>query len=222
MAKVGVILSGCGYLDGAEIHEATSVLIALAQHGVAYRCLAPRKELAVVDHVTGQATGETRDVFAESARIARGQIDDLAGVKGTDYDAFILPGGFGAAKNLCDFAMNGPACSVDPAVERVLREAHDAGRPIGFACIAPALGARVFGDEHPLLTIGHDAGTAAAIERTGARHRAVGVTEIVVDADKRFVSTPAYMENTNPAAVFEGVSKMVGAVLGMVGGGVKA
>lgn len=222
MAKVGVILSGCGYLDGAEIHEATSVLIALAQHGVAYRCLAPRKELAVVDHVTGQATGETRDVFVESARIARGQIDDLAGVKGTDYDAFILPGGFGAAKNLCDFAMNGPACSVDPAVERVLREAHDAGRPIGFACIAPALGARVFGDEHPLLTIGHDAGTAAAIERTGARHRAVGVTEIVVDADQRFVSTPAYMENTNPAAVFEGVSKMVGAVLGMVGGGVKA
>lgn len=222
MAKVGVILSGCGYLDGAEIHEATSVLIALAQHGVAYRCLAPRKELAVVDHVTGQATGETRDVFVESARIARGQIDDLAGVKGTDYDAFILPGGFGAAKNLCDFATSGPACSVDPAVERVLREAHAAGRPIGFACIAPALGARVFGDEHPLLTIGHDAGTAAAIERTGARHRAVGVTEIVVDADQRFVSTPAYMENTNPAAVFEGVSKMVGAVLGMVGGGGKA
>lgn len=216
MAKVGVILSGCGYLDGAEIHEATSVLIALAQHGVAYRCLAPRKSLAVVDHVTGKATGETRDVFAESARIARGQIDDLSGVKGTDYDAFILPGGFGAAKNLCDFAMNGPACSVDPAVERVLREAHAAGRPIGFACIAPALGARVFGDEHPLLTIGYDAGTAAAIERTGARHRAVGVTEIVVDADQRFVSTPAYMENTNPAAVFEGVSKMVGAVLGMV------
>lgn len=222
MAKVGVILSGCGYLDGAEIHEATSVLIALAQHGVAYRCLAPRKELAVVDHVTGQATGETRDVFVESARIARGQIDDLAGVKGTDYDAFILPGGFGAAKNLCTFATSGPACSVDPAVERVLREAHAAGRPIGFACIAPALGARVFGDEHPLLTIGHDAGTAAAIERTGARHRAVGVTEIVVDADQRFVSTPAYMENTNPAAVFEGVSKMVGAVLGMVGGGGKA
>ncbi|MEA5616062.1 isoprenoid biosynthesis glyoxalase ElbB [Nodularia spumigena] len=216
MAKVGVILSGCGYLDGAEIHEATSVLIALSQRGVAWRCLAPRKALAVVDHATSEATGETRDVFTESARIARGKIDDLAVVKGTDYDAFILPGGFGAAKNLCGFAAEGPGCWVDDQVERVLREAHAAGRPIGFACIAPALGARVFGGEQPLLTIGHDAGTAAAIEKTGARHRAVGVREIVVDGARRFVSTPAYMEETDPGAVFEGVSKMVGAVLGMV------
>jgi len=219
MAKVGVILSGCGYLDGAEIHEATSVLIALSQRGVAWRCLAPRRPLAVVDHVTGKATGETRDVFTESARIARGKIDDVAGVKGTDYDAFILPGGFGAAKNLCGFAAEGPGCWVEPQTERVLREAHAAGRPIGFACIAPALGARVFGGggaEKPELTIGHDAGTAAALESMGARHRAVGVREIVVDEARRFVSTPAYMEETDPGAVFEGVSKMVGALLGMV------
>lgn len=220
--KVGVILSGCGHLDGAEIHEATSVLIALSQRGADWRCLAPRKPLAVVDHVTGQATGETRDVFTEAARIARGKIDDLAGVKGTDYDAFILPGGFGAAKNLCGFATEGPGCWVEPQTERVLREAHAAGRPIGFACIAPALGARVFGDEHPTLTIGHDAGTAAAIEKTGARHRAVGVTEAVVDAERKFVSTPAYMEETDPAGVFEGVSRMVGEVLGMAMGGVNA
>lgn len=211
--KVGVILSGCGHLDGSEIHEATSVLIALSQRGVEYRCMAPKKALAVVDHITGKPTGETRDVLAESARIARREIDNLAGVDGADYDAFILPGGFGAAKNLCDFAAKGPGCDVDPDVERVLREAHAAGRPIGFACIAPALGARVFGDEHPELTIGHDPGTAAAIEKTGARHRAVGVTEIVVDEARRFVSTPAYMEDTNPAAVFEGVTKMVAKVL---------
>lgn len=217
MTKVGVILSGCGYLDGSEIHEATSVLIALSQRGVAYRCMAPRKPLAVVDHLTGEPTGETRDVLAESARIARGEIDDIATVKGDAFDAFILPGGFGAAKNLCDFAAKGADCDVDPGVERVLREAHGAGRPIGFACIAPALGARVFGDEGPLLTIGHDAGTAAAIEKTGARHRAVGVSEIVVDEARRFVSTPAYMEDTNPAAVFEGVSKMVARVLEMAG-----
>lgn len=218
MKKVGVILSGCGYLDGAEIHEATSVLIALSQRGAAYRCLAPSKPLAVVDHRTGKPTGETRDVLTESARIARGEIDDLKTVKGSDFSAMILPGGFGAAKNLCGFAERGPACEVDPEVERVLREAHAAGRPIGFACIAPALGARVFGAEHPVLTIGHDAGTAAAIEQTGARHRAVGVTEVVVDAERKFVSTPAYMEHTNPGEVFEGVSKMVGEVLGMVEG----
>jgi enhancing lycopene biosynthesis protein 2 len=210
---VGVILSGCGYLDGAEIHEATSVLIALSQRGVAYRCLAPSKPFKAVNHLTGEATDETRDVLTEAARIARGEISDLATVKGTDFDALILPGGFGAAKNLCDFATKGPDCDVDPQVERVLREAHEAGRPIGLACIAPALGARLFGPEGVLLTIGHDSGTAQAIEKTGATHRAVDVTEIVTDEANRIVSTPAYMENTNPAAVFEGVSKMVARVL---------
>lgn len=213
--KVGVILSGCGYLDGSEIHEATSVLIALSQRGVAYRCIAPKKAFKAVNHLTGETTNETRDVLTESARIARGAVDDIATVRGDAFDAWILPGGFGAAKNLCDFAAKGPDCDVDPEVERVLREAHAAGRPIGFACIAPALGARVFGAEKPVLTIGHDAGTAAAIENTGATHRAVGVTEIVIDDERRFVSTPAYMEDTNPGAVFEGVSKMVEAVLAM-------
>lgn len=215
--KVGVILSGCGYLDGSEIHEATSVLIALSQRGIRYECLAPRKAFKAVNHLTGEPTNETRDVLTEAARIARGEVDDIATVKGDEFDALILPGGFGAAKNLCDFAEKGPDCDVDASVERVLREAHHAGRPIGFACIAPALGARVFGAENPELTIGHDAGTAAAIEKTGARHRAVGVTEIVVDEARRFVSTPAYMEDTNPAAVFEGVSKMVEKVLDLTG-----
>jgi len=217
MTKVGVILSGCGYLDGAEIHEATSVLIALAQHRVAYRCLAPRKPFVVVNHLTGEPTNERRDVLTEAARIARGAIDDLTAVHGADFDALILPGGFGAAKNLCDFASSGPDCDVDPEVGRVLREAHAAGRPIGFACIAPALGARVFGKEKPVLTIGHDSGTAEAIEKTGATHRAVSVTEIVADESNGFVSTPAYMEDANPAEVFEGISKMVGKVLEMVG-----
>jgi enhancing lycopene biosynthesis protein 2 len=217
MTTVGVILSGSGYLDGSEIHEATSVLIALAQRGIAYRCVAPKKPFVVVNHLTGEATNERRDVLTESARIARGAVEDIAGVEGSEFDALVLPGGFGAAKNLCDFAQHGPACSVDPEVERVLREAHAAGRPIGFACIAPALGARVFGSEKPVLTIGHDAGTAAAIKKTGARHRAVDVTEIVADEERRFVCTPAYMENTNPAEVFEGVSKMVSRVLEMAG-----
>ncbi len=217
MTRVGVILSGCGYLDGAEIHEATSVLFALSRAGVEYRCLAPDKLLDVVDHRTGEPTGEKRNVLTEAARIARGEIDDLATVNGSDFDALILPGGFGAAKNLCTFASKGPDCDVDPQVERVLREAHAAGRPIGFACIAPALGARVFGTEKPTLTIGHDKGTAAAIEKTGAHHKAVDITEIIVDADHKFVSTPAYMEETNPADVFEGVSKMVAKVLEMAG-----
>lgn len=220
MAKVGVVLSGCGVFDGAEIHEAVCTLLSLERHGANYRCLAPNREFDVVDHATHKPTREKRNVLTESARIARGEIDDLAKVKGTDYDAFVLPGGFGAAKNLCSFAVDGPECDVDAEVERVLTEAHAAGRPIGFMCIAPAVAARVFGGSlHPRLTIGHDAGTGAGLEKLGARHVAVNASEIVADEGCRIVSTPAYMEAKGPAEVFEGVDKLVARVLAMCGQG---
>lgn len=217
MAKIGVILSGCGVFDGSEIHEAVCTLLSLQQRGAGYRCLAPDRDFDVVDHRTHKPTGETRNVLTEAARIARGEIDDLAAVKGTDYDAFVLPGGFGAAKNLCTFAVDGPECDVDPEVERVLTEAHAAGRPVGFICIAPAVAARVFGEAlNPKLTIGHDKGTASAIEQLGARHVEADATAIVTDAECGVVSTPAYMEAKGPAEVFTGVDKLVAQLLSMV------
>lgn len=209
MSRVGVILSGCGVFDGSEIHEAAATLIALAQHGIEYQCMAPDREFEVIDHRTQKPTGEKRNVLTESARIARGEIVDLKGVKGTDYDAFFLPGGFGAANNLCSFATQGADCSVDPQVERVLREAHAAGKPLGFICIAPALGAKVFGGEGVKLTIGHDKDTAAAVGKTGAKHVAADAEQIVVDEKHKIVSTPAYMEAKNPAQAFAGISALV-------------
>ncbi len=209
MPKVGVILSGCGVFDGSEIQEASAALIALAQRGIEYRCMAPDIDFKVVDHLSGQETGEVRNVLTESARIARGKIDNLRDVKGVDYDAFILPGGFGAAKNLCTFAVDGAACSVNPDVDRVLKEAHDAGKPIGFICIAPALGAKIFGAQGARVTIGHDSGTAAAVVATGATHVEADAEDIVIDDTLNIVSTPAYMEAKNPAQVFEGISKLV-------------
>ncbi len=217
MGKVGVILSGCGVFDGSEVQEASALLIALAQHGIEYRCMAPDINLAVIDHIKGEETGEMRNVLVESARIARGEIDDLKDVQGTDYDAFFLPGGFGAAKNLCSFAIDGADCSVNSEVERVLKEANDAGKPIGFMCIAPALGAKVFGEKQIKVTIGHDAGTAEAIGQTGAVHVEADVTEIVVDDSMNVVSTPAYMEATDPAQVFAGISALVENVAGRIG-----
>lgn len=209
MSKVGVILSGCGVFDGAEVQEASATLIALAQHGIEYQCMTPDRDFEVIDHRTQQATGETRNVLTESARIARGEIVDLKDVNGADYDAFFLPGGFGAAKNLCTFATKGPDCEVDPQVERVLREAHAAGKPLGFICIAPALGAKVFGSEGVRVTIGHDAGTAAAVGKTGATHVEADADQIVIDDAQNIVSTPAYMEAKNPAQVFAGISALV-------------
>lgn len=209
MGKVGVILSGCGVFDGSEIHEAAATLIALAQHGIEYECMAPDREFDVIDHRTQQPTGEKRSVLTESARIARGEIVDLKDVNGADYDALMLPGGFGAAKNLCTFAVKGADCDVDPQVERVLREANDAGKPIGFMCIAPALGAKVFGSKGVKVTIGHDAGTAAAIGQTGATHVEADAEAIVEDDANNIVSNPAYMEAKDPAQVYAGVSALV-------------
>lgn len=209
MGQVGVILSGCGVFDGAEVQEASALLIALAQHGIDYQCMAPDRDFEVIDHRTQQATGEKRNVLTESARIARGEIVDLKDVNGVDYDALFLPGGFGAAKNLCTFATKGPDCEVDPQVERVLQEAHTAGKPLGFICIAPALGAKVFGSEGVKVTIGHDAGTAAAVSKTGATHVEADADEIVVDDVLNMVSTPAYMEAKDPAQVFAGISALV-------------
>ena len=218
MAKrVAVILAGCGFLDGAEIHEAVSTLIAIDRAGASYAVFAPDKEqMHVVDHVRQEPTGEKRNVMVEAARIARGRVQPLSELRMADFDAVVLPGGFGAAKNLVDYAVKGAGCGIDGEVERVLREAHAGGKPIGAICIAPVIVARALGAEHhPLLTIGDDEGTASDVEKLGCRHREAKPSEIVVDEGNRVVSTPAYMTAGRVGEVFEGVTKLVERVLAM-------
>lgn len=213
MAKIGVILSGCGVSDGSEIHEAVLILLSLSQRGAEYQCIAPDKPFAVINHVTHKPEKELRNVLAESARIARGDIIRLADVKGDEFDGFILPGGFGAAKNLCGFAADGPECEVDPDLERVLRTAYEAKKPLGFACISPVIAAKVFGAESPKLTIGHDKETAAAIEAMSAKHVSCDVRDIVGDETHHIVTTPAYMEAKNLTELHLGIDKLVAQVL---------
>jgi enhancing lycopene biosynthesis protein 2 len=214
--KVGVVLSGCGFLDGSEIHESVFTLLCLDELGVEAVCMAPRGPLRnVVDHETKKpVAGESRDMLREAARIARGHIVDLATVRGADVDALVLPGGFGAAKNLCDFAEKGAAATANPEVARLLREVHAAHKPIGAICIAPAVVAAVLGrSAHPTLTIGDDAGTAQALAAMGAKHQACTVQECVVDRDQRIVTTPAYMFDARPAAVHAGIRRLCAAVV---------
>lgn len=216
MPKVGVILSGCGVFDGSEIHEAVLTLLALDRRGAEVQCMAPNKTHETVNHLSRKRDGTKRNVLEESARIARGDVLDLAKVRGADFDAFILPGGFGAAKNLCDFAGSGSSCDVDPEVQRVLEEARRAGRPLGFACIAPVVAARVFGRSNsPTLTIGRDKQTADQIAAMGGRHAPRSVDEVAVDEENRIVSTPAYMEAKRIGEVEAGIDKMVEKVLEM-------
>ncbi len=213
--KIGVVLSGCGVYDGSEIHEAVVTLLALDKRGAEAVCCAPDvPQMHVVDHLTGQpAAGQTRNVLTESARIARGKVRDVAAVKAAELDGLILPGGFGAAKNLCDFATSGPDCQVNADVARLVREVHAQGKPVGAVCIAPALLARVLGQETPQLTIGKDAGTAAALEKMGARHVECPVTEMVVDRQLKLVTSPAYMLAHRISEAAEGIDKAVGALL---------
>ncbi|MFH2202451.1 MAG: isoprenoid biosynthesis glyoxalase ElbB [Elusimicrobiota bacterium] len=218
MAKIGVVLSGCGVKDGAEIHESVLTLLALDRHGAEAVCMAPNIPQAdVIDHAAGKPVAETRNVLVESARIARGVIKDIRDVKAEDLDAVILPGGFGAAKNLSTFARDGADCTVQEDVARLLKEMRQAGKPIGALCIAPAVLAKALGDEHPVLTIGSDPGTAQALESMGARHAVCAAGDVVVDNERLIVTTPAYMLAGRISEVAEGADKLVRALLKLLG-----
>jgi enhancing lycopene biosynthesis protein 2 len=217
MPKVAVCLSGCGFLDGSEIHEAVCTLLALDQAGAEVICCAPDKpQMDVINHAQqAPAAGETRNVLVESARIARCNVQPLSKMEAAKIDALIFPGGFGAAKNLCTFATDGAHCSVDPDVERLISDMLEMKKPIGVICIAPAMMARVVGQKNiaATLTIGTDQDTAAAVQKMGARHRDCSATDVVKDTVHKIVSTPAYMLASGPAEVYTGVKKLVDEVL---------
>ncbi len=220
MAKVGVVLSGSGVYDGSELHEAVITLLALDRAGAEAVCMAPDTEqMHVVNHLSGEvAPGEKRNVLVESARIARGKIKNLKDVKAADIDALIFPGGFGAAKNLCDFAVKGADCNVHPEVARLVREVVKAKKPLAAVCIAPALISRVLGNEKLAhkLTIGTDQGTAQALGAMGTQHVACPVNEFVVDKENKLISSPAYMLAGRISEAAEGIEKTVKALLEMV------
>lgn len=219
MPTVAVLLSGCGFKDGAEITEAVLTLMSLAERGADYKCCAPNAEFDVVDHLTGEPTGEKRNALNEAARIARGQIADVAKLDASEFDALIMPGGYGAAKTLSTFAMQGAECDVNPDVEKFVAGFLKANKPIGAICIAPATLARIAGMHkvHATVTIGNDAGTASAIAQTGCTHKECEVTEFTIDVDNKIVSTPAYMYgDANPYEVYQGIHKLTDTVITLI------
>jgi enhancing lycopene biosynthesis protein 2 len=214
MVKIGVLLSGCGVFDGAEIHEAVITLLALDRAGAETICMAPNiDQYHVVNHLTQEVTKEKRNVLVESARIARGNIKDLKEVKATDLDGLIIPGGFGAAKNLSDFAFKGAETTVNPDVARLLKEVTAAKKPVGAICISPSPLTKALGDKQPEVTIGNDPGTAKAIEAMGGKHRVCTVDMIHIDARNNVVTTPAYMLGPGIKDVAAGIEKLVAKVV---------
>lgn len=211
--KVAVILSGCGVYDGSEIYESVITLLRLDQRGARVQCFAPNiPQLQVIDHYRGEEMQESRNVLVEAARLARGNIKDVREGRVEDFDALILPGGFGAAKNLSDFAVSGANCTVQPDVLAFAQAFAQAGKPVGLICIAPALAARIYGPG-VVCTIGSDPDTAAALSRMGARHEVCAVDEIVVDTERKLVTTPAYMLAKSIGEAASGINKLVDRVL---------
>jgi enhancing lycopene biosynthesis protein 2 len=217
MAKIGVLLSGCGVNDGSEIHEAVITMLTLDKAGAETVCMAPDvDQFDVVNHLTGEATGEKRNVLVESARIARGIIKDIRKVRAADIDGLIIPGGFGAAKNLSDFAVKGKDAVVNEDVKRLLNDMVSAGKPVGAICIAPATLTKALEEKNPEVTIGNDIGTAGAIEAMGGRHKECSVDMIHVDSNNKLVTTPAYMLGPCIKDVAVGIEKLVNKVLELV------
>lgn len=211
--KIGVVLSGCGVMDGAEIHESVLTLLAISKNGAEAVCMAPNiEQVHVVNHLTGNVSPqEKRNVLVESARIARGQIQDIKNIKASDLDALVFPGGYGAAKNLCDFAAKGENAQAHPEVARLVREMAKAQKPMAFLCISPALCASIFrGTEvHPTLTIGTERQTAEKLEKMGAKHQTCSAVNFVMDDKHNLLSTPAYMLAESVAELAEGIEKTI-------------
>ena len=216
MSRIGVVLSGCGVNDGSEIHEAVITMLELDRAGAEMVLMAPNiDQLHVINHATGEEMDDSRNVLIESARISRGNIEDIAGVTSENLDALIFPGGFGVAKNLSDYAMAGMECSINPDVLRLSKEVHNDGKPIGVICISPAIMAKILAGETE-LTIGFDEQTASDIDAMGAKHVLCPVDEIVVDKEKKVVSTPAYMEAQSIKQAASGIEKLVAEILNMI------
>ena len=217
--RVAVILSGCGVFDGAEIHESVLTLLALNQEGAAVQCFAPNvNQFRVMNHLTQETVEEQRNVLVESARIARGDIKDVANASADDFDAVILPGGYGAALNLSNYGVAGADMKVEETTMNFLKAMARANKPLGALCIAPPILAKLqqeLGSETaPALTVGaSDGPDGGNLTALGANAMACDATEIVVDETNRIVTNPAYMCETDLTQLAEGIGNAVSALL---------
>ena len=214
MKKVAIVLAGCGVFDGSEIRESVLALLAVEKAGATAEFFAPdMPQFVSTNHLTNNAETEARNVLQESARIARGKIKNLADFNANEFDALLIPGGFGAAQNLSTFAVDGANCTVQPDLANAANAMFTADKPIGFMCIAPVIAAKLFGNKKITITIGKDPATAAALESMGAIHRECEADSFVKDPNFKIFTTPAYMLEANMPTLEAGISKMIAAMV---------
>ncbi|OAT26140.1 isoprenoid biosynthesis glyoxalase ElbB [Proteus myxofaciens] len=215
MKSIAIILSGCGVFDGSEIHESVLTMLALSQNNAEVHYFSPDDlQPSVINHITGEEKSEKRNMMEESSRISRGKISPLSDAKAEMFDAVIIPGGFGAAKNLCTFATEGVNCEINKELLNFVQEMNKQKKPLGLMCIAPVMLPKML-NSSVKLTIGNDPQTAKMIEEMGGIHINCAVDDIVVDEEQRVVTTPAYMLAESIAQAQVGINKLVKKVLEM-------
>ncbi|MEB3796740.1 MULTISPECIES: isoprenoid biosynthesis glyoxalase ElbB [Acinetobacter] len=215
MKKVAVILSGCGYLDGSEIRESVLTLLALDTANIKYQFFALDEPLFhVINHISGKINmTERRNILQEAGRIARGEISSISQLDENEFDGLIIPGGFGVAKNLSNFAFKGAEARIHGTVASILKAFHQSKKPIGAICISPALLALTFGELNPTITLGADVNIAQEIEKTGSIHHNCQTSDCVVDKQNLFVTTPAYMnDQAHLKDIYTGITSLVNAM----------
>ena len=215
MYKIAIILSGCGVYDGYEIHEAVCSMLAIEQNKGSYTLFAPDKAQAhVINHLTGEVMNESRNVLTEAARIARGKIQNISELNESDFDAILLPGGYGAAKNLSNYAFEGKDMTVDTDVDRILNAFLIANKPIGALCISPVILAKLF--QNIRVTIGTDPETIGAIEFFGSKHIETSNEDVIVDTENKIVTGPCYMLNATISEIASNTNKVVKALISLI------
>lgn len=207
MKKIAVILAGCGHLDGSEIRESVITLLELDKRNAEVSIFAPNiDQHHVVNHLTGKEISEKRNVLIEAARIARGKVKDLKELNPDNFDALVMPGGYGAAKNLANIAFEGSNGSVNPLVEKHINSFISKSKPVGAICISPALIAKVMQGKKPLLTLGPK---NAMLSEMHANEQVCSANQIAFDEKYKIVSTPAYMIDAKLSEISEGISKLI-------------
>ncbi len=218
--RIGVLLSGCGVYDGSEIQESVFTLLAIDQNGGKAICVAPDvQQHHVVNHISGAEMSETRNVLVEAARIARGDIKNLANISEADLDALIIPGGFGAAKNLTSWAFDGPDGTINQEVRRIIVEMTAAKKPLVGLCMGPTVIAKALEGTgiHPHLSVGNTteaspydiAAIGGGLEKTGAVSEMRSIRELAVDVENRIISAPCYMMEASITEVHTNVNQAI-------------
>ncbi len=202
--KIGILLSGCGVYDGAEIQETVLTMLAIKESGHDYVCISIDKpQHHVINHLNGEVMNESRNMLVEAARIARGEIKNIKETGPAELDALVIPGGFGSAKNFTKWAFSGPDGEILPEVKLFLVNFVNVGKPICVLCVSPVVLAKALEGSifHANLTLGSDKETSPydipgfneGIEKVGATATMKTVREVLVDTKNRIVSAPCYM-----------------------------